>query len=264
MTTALADALDAYRSQLSPDQPAAGHRSPRRRAWLVVVLAAAVLAGGALTMLRPGGAPDPGPPAPVVGAPSPAPTTGSAPTAAPAPATGAALSVPPPAGWRLWTAPVLRTWLPSIPAAGPTDPDRVAGFTRTPPGALAAAASLHPLIYYTRDRAAWARLADERVVWADGQREALAAALDPVWDVVDPAGPAQMTPLGYRLIAYGPDRAQFRLWWAVEYPDARAATVGALVDVVWVDGDWSLFFDEPAMDLRGLQSQDSFLAWGPT
>jgi hypothetical protein len=36
-----------------------------------------------------------------------------------------------------------------------------------------------------------------------------------------------------------------------------------LVDVVWDAGDWQLVFDEPAMDLRGLQPQDSYLVWGP-
>ena len=72
-----------------------------------------------------------------------------------------------------------------------------------------------------------------------------------------------LTPVGYRVITYTADRAQFRLWWALDYPDGRQATVGALVDVVWDAGDWQLFFDEPAMDLRGLQAQDSYLIWGP-
>ena len=94
------------------------------------------------------------------------------------------------------------------------------------------------------------------------QREQLADALVPVWAAGVP-DPMQVTPLGYRVIVYDPDRARFRLWWDVDFPDGRSATVGALVDLVWADGDWQLSFDEPAMDMRGLQPTDTYLVWGP-
>ncbi len=253
MTGPLADALGAYRAQLSPE-PVAGHGRMRRwRAWLAAALAAAVLAGGAAAAMRPGG--------------SPAGTAGTATQAddlAPAASgsTTETLTAAPPTTWRQWSSPVLRTWLPSIAGAGPTDPDGLAGYAHTPAGALAAAASLHPVIYYLRDRAAWQRIADQRVVWVDGQRAELASALDPVWQVADPA-PADAVPVGFRQTSYSGDRAEFRLWWRFDLPDGTAPVAGALVEVVWVDGDWRLYFDEPAMDMRGLQARDSYLAWGP-
>ena len=109
---------------------------------------------------------------------------------------------------------------------------RPRGFAPTPQGALAAAATLHPLAYYQWPQAAWTEFADTRVQWAPGQREQLAEALVPVWAAGVP-DPMRVTPVGYRVIVYSPDRARFRLWWDVDFPDGRSATVGALVDVVW-------------------------------
>lgn len=252
MGTSLTDALADYRDQLRP-APAAHRRGPRWRLWLCLGLAAAVLAGGASATVRSGASPTPGA--------NPQPTATSAPTSAGG--TSATLSAAVPvADWRAWSSPVIRTWLPTVPGAGPDDPAHLAGFARTPDGALAAAVSLHPAIYYTRDRAAWQALADRRVVWAAGQREQLTQALDRVWQVAD-LQPVAMTPLGYRPIAYTAERARFRVWWRLDLPDGASPMVGALVDVVWHDGDWSLSFDEPAMDMRGLQPTDSYLSWGP-
>ena len=157
---------------------------------------------------------------------------GPATTPAPAAAGDArTLAVPPASGWVPWESPVVRTWLPRIPGAGPGEPP-ASGFARTPQGALAAAATLHPLAYYQWPQAAWTEFADTRVQWAPGQREQLAEALVPVWAAEVP-DPMRVTPVGYRVIVYDPDRARFRLWWDVDFPDGRSATVGALVDVVW-------------------------------
>jgi hypothetical protein len=128
---------------------------------------------------------------------------------------------------------------------------------------LAAAATLYPLAYYSHPESAWTPIADTRVVWAPGQRDELADALAPVWAASLPT-PVVVTPIGYRAISYSPDQAQVRLWWELTYPDGETVTIGSLVHVLWLDGDWSLYFDEPAMDSRGLQASDTFLIWGPT
>ncbi|MGB7979673.1 MAG: hypothetical protein WCF36_02645 [Candidatus Nanopelagicales bacterium] len=144
MNTDLTHALDAYRAQLDSTPEGA---TPRRwRFGVLMALAVAVLVGGALTTLRPGGPPTPEVASEVVGVAPPAPTT-TPPAPAPTIAGAATVASPPPAGWSPWSSPVLSTWLPEVPGAGPTDPDRVAGFARTEFGALAAAATLHPLIY---------------------------------------------------------------------------------------------------------------------
>jgi hypothetical protein len=262
MGISLADALADYRDQLTPAaQP--GTRPRRWRWWVPLVITVLVLGVGGALALQAGDSPTPGTAAPAAGSPDRAPTTGPAPTATPrdAPLGAQALATPPASGWVGWESPVVRTWLPRVPGAGPTDPPAT-GFAHTPDGALAAAATLYPLAYYCAPQAAWARIADTRVRWAPGQREQLAQALAPVWDA-QVTEALLLTPLGYRVITYHPDRAQFRLWWALDYPDGRAATVGALVDVVWDAGDWQLVFDEPAMDLRGLQPSDTYLVWGP-
>lgn len=257
MPTDLAGALAAYRDSLHPARPAT--RRTRRRWAALVVLGGAVLAGGAVAVVLPGDPPAPGAAPPLVAGAAPeAPATST--TAAVADPAGP-LGVPPAASWRAWSSPVVRTWLPTIPGAGPTDPGRLAGFTRSPAGALAAAVSLHPTIYYTRDRAAWTGLAEHRVVWAPGQRQALTRALEPVWDVADP-DPVGFEVAGYRLVSYTPDRAQLRAWWAWQFPDGARPILGALVTVVWRAGDWWLFFDEPGMDMRALQAADSYVPWG--
>ena len=255
MTTNLAEALATYRAQLRPGTPTRGRSRARR--WTIVALVTAVLAGGALAVLLPGDpTPPPGgaPTGPVTGT---APAPSSTPTGAADPAAGAAAPV---AAWRAWSSPVVSTWLPTIPGAGPADLTGVAGFTRTPGGALAAAANLHPLIYYTRDRGLWSGLADHRVVWADGQREQLTAALDAVWDT--PVEQATFELVGYRQVSFTPERAQVRLWWSWAIPGRDVSVVGALVTVLWTGGDWVLWFDEPGMDMRPAQASDSWLVWG--
>jgi hypothetical protein len=262
MGTPLADALANYRDQLAPaTEP--GARPRRWRWWLLLVLTVVVLGVGGGLALRAGDSPTPGAGPPVAGAADLAPNTGPTPSAAPsdAPVGAQTLATPPASGWVVWESPVVRTWLPRVPGAGPSDPPAT-GFAHTPQGALAAAATLYPLAYYSAPQAAWAQIADTRVQWATGQRELLAGALARVWDA-QVTEALVLSPVGYRVITYSADRAQFRLWWALDYPDGRQATVGALVDVVWDDRDWQLVFDEPAMDLRGLQPQDSYLIWGP-
>jgi len=262
MGTPLADALADYRDQLAP-ATATGAR-PRRWRWrLLLVLTVVVLGVGGVLALPAGDSPTPAAAPPVAGSADPAPNTGPTPSedTSDAPAGAQALATPPAAGWVVWESPVVRTWLPRVPGAGPKDPPAT-GFAHTPQGALAAAATLYPLAYYSAPRTAWAQIADTRVQWATGQREQLAEGLAPVWDA-QVTEALVLTPVGYRVITYNPDRAQFRLWWALDYLDGRQATVGALVDVVWDDRDWQLVFDEPAMDLRGLQPRDSYLLWGP-
>ena len=220
-----------------------------------------LVVGGALTLLRPADSTTPAAAAPVVGPADLGATTGATRlTPAGGPDKGG-LDVPPAADWEPWSTPIIRTWLPRIPDAGPVSPPG-SGFTRTPAGALAAAATLYPLVYYSWPKSAWTPIADTRVVWAPGQREALAEALVPVWAAELPT-PLVVTPVGYRAIRYSPDRAQVRLWWALTYPDGREVTIGSLVEVLWVQGDWQLFFDEPAMDSRGLEPRDTYLVWGP-
>lgn len=166
--------------------------------------------------------------------------------------------------WRRWSTPALVTWLPQVAGAGPrdADPGRLAGFARSPEGALAAAGSLLPAIYYTRDGVDWDWLASERVMWAQGARSALEASLQPVWQV---AAGVSLRPVGFRMVSYSPQRAQVRLWWRTDRPAGEALVVGAIATVRWVSGDWWLVFDEPAMDLRTLDpARDGYLAWGPS
>lgn len=261
MGTPLADALADYRTQLAPSTDPG--RRPRRwrRPVAGILVAAVLLAAGVLSLTRVGGSPSPGPADPVAGPPPPGPATGPTPPAPGEPAAESLVGVPPATGWAPWSTPVVRTWLPRVPGSGPGDPP-ARGFARTPTGALVAAATLHPLAYYAYPEAVWAQFADTRVRWAPGQREQLAAALAPVWTAAVPA-PMVLTPVGYRVIVYGADHARFRLWWSVDIPDRGTATVGALVDVAWVDDDWALVFDEPAMDLRPLRPADTYLIWGP-
>lgn len=256
MGSPLADALADYRDQLAAPG-AAGTRRRRWRWWVLLALAGLVLGGGAVALRRPGDSPPLA--AAVVGSADPGPATG--PTPPPAQGGVADLATPPAAGWEPMVTPIIRTWLPRVPGAGPADPPG-RGFARTPTGALAAAATLYPLVYYSYPEASWTPVADARVVWAPGQRQALEAGLAPVWAAQLPT-PLVLTPVGYRPIAYTADRARVRLWWELTYPDAGRVTIGSVVEVVWVDGDWSLVFDAPAMDSRGLQPADTYLAWGP-
>ncbi len=260
MPTELADALTAYRAALRPAGPTG--RRGNRRAMAGTALLLAVLAGGAAATVLPGTPPTPGrAPQLVAGAtPTPAPATST--PDAPSPHMATPLASVPPTTWRRWTSPALTTWVPAIPSAGPTDPDRLAGFTRTPEGALSAAASLHPAIYYARDEATWTQLADTRVAWADGQREQLAEALTEEWNA-NGTPTTTAAPVGYRLISYSPDRAEFRLWWRWQLPGDATPILGALVIVLWDGTDWRLWFDEPAMDMRELETRDSYLPWGP-
>lgn len=261
MGTPLVDALADYRDQLAP-AAADGARPRRWRWWLLLGMVGLILVGGAATLLRPGDSPTPSAASPVAGPADPDPATG--PTTSP-PAgdpTLAGLDVLPATQWEPWSTPIIGTWLPRIPGAGPVNPPG-SGFTRTPTGALAAAATLYPLAYYSHPESAWTPIADTRVVWAPGQRDELAAALAPVWAASLPT-PVVVTPIGYRAISYSPDQAQVRLWWELTYPDGEKVTIGSLVAVLWVDGDWSLYFDEPAMDSRGLEPSDTYLIWGPT
>ncbi len=257
MGNPLADALADYRTQLTTPSGADRSRPRRRwRWWLIVALTVVVLLAGAWLALRP--TPVAAPPA-TPGGPVVVPELAdpvSPPSPAPAPTGAAALAVAPAARWTTWQSALVRTWRPVVDGGGPSDPP-AAGFTHTPQGALVAAATLLSLAYYA-PRQEWTALADTRVVWAPGQREQLAAELAPVW--ADPPAASQLTPLGYRVVSYADDHAQFRLWWQLAVP---AATVGALVDVVWADSDWKLFFDESAMDLRGITGTDSYLPWGP-
>ena len=256
MGNPLADALAEYRDQLtSSTGPVADPARPARRWrwWLILVLTVVMLAAGAWLALRPG-TPAAAPAGPAT-APSPA---APPPTAATATPTGAAaLAVAPAAQWTAWQSALVRTWRPVIAGAGPSDPP-AAGFAHTAQGALAAAGTLLPMAYYATPRQQWTLLADTRVTWAPGQREQLAAELAPAWQ--DPPTTSQLTPLGYRVVSYAPEHARFRMWWQLDVP---SATVGALVEVVWQDGDWKLFFDEPAMDLRGITGTDTYLPWGP-
>lgn len=126
-----------------------------------------------------------------------------------------------------------------------------------------AATSLHPTIYYTRDRGHWRSLADERVLWADGQRQALLAALEPAWDLTDEV--TVLRPVGFRTVSFAPDRSRVRVWWNSHRPGADSVTVGAIVTVVWAAGDWWLSFDQPAMDMRVLDpARDGYVPWGPS
>jgi hypothetical protein len=258
MGSPLADALADYRDQLAPASAAAGRPRPWRW-WVLLALVGLVLGGGAVALLPPT-LPSPTVESAVTG-PADAEPVGTGQTP---PAGGGGvpdLATPPAAGWEPMVTPIIRTWLPRIPGAGPADPlDR--GFTRTPAGALAAAATLYPLAYYSYPEAAWTPVAEDRVVWAPGQRESLERGLAPVWAAQLPT-PLLLTPVGYRPISYTADRAQVRLWWQLDYPDARQVTIGAVVEVVWRDGDWSLYFDEPVMDSRGVEPTDSYLGWGP-
>ena len=187
MGTPLVDALADYRNQLAPTSEV-GARPRRWRWWVLLGLTVLVLViGGVLALVRPGQSPAPAV-APVAGPTDPGPAT-----APPVPAGDArTLAVPPGAGWVPWESPVVRTWLPRIPGAGPGDPP-ASGFARTPQGALAAAATLHPLAYYQWPQAAWTQFADTRVQWAPGAREQLADALVPVWAAEVP-DPMQVTP----------------------------------------------------------------------
>ncbi len=126
MATPLADALAAYRDQLGPRQPP---RDPTPAVgggwswcWSLTVL---VLGVGGVLALQAGELPLPRAPPPRWPGPlDPAPTTGSTPTATPATTVGApTLATPPASGWVVWESPVVRTWLPRIPAqARPTRP----------------------------------------------------------------------------------------------------------------------------------------------
>ncbi len=171
--------------------------------------------------------------------------------------------VGPMASWRSWSG-ALSTWLPAATEIGPADsnPDRLAGFAHTQAGALMAAANVYPAIYYTRDRAAWDSLANQRVVWADGARDTLADSLDRVWTVRD--RDAVLRPVGFRMLSYTGELSRIRMWWRLERLDSEPVTVGAIVTVRWVEGDWWLVFEEPAMDLRALDpARDGYVPWGP-
>lgn len=252
MSTDLQQRLDDYRG--GRPGPAVPARWPRRRVLLAAGLAAAVLAGGAVAALTAAGR-DPGAAAPS----RPEADGGAAPAAAPAdPGPGGGFA------WREWTSPgLVSLQLPSSPAAGPADPDAAAGFARTPDGALAAAATLHPLIYFTRDWDRWTALAEDRVVWADGQREQLQSALAEAWDIRGAVTPA--VPVGYLPIAYTGDRAVFRIWWQYDGRPTGIPTkvIGALVEVRWDGGDWKLRFDEPAADMRAARPGEQWTPFGP-
>ena len=186
-----------------------------------------------------------------------APSTGQSAAAAAAP-----LLEAPATRWRELAPSALGTWLPTSPASGPADAGRLAGFAHSPEGALLAAVNLYPAIYYSRDQQWWRWLADHRVVWADGARDALWDAMEPVWDL--PTDGTALRPVGFRMLSYTPELCRVRLWWSTESPGDAPVTVGAIAMVRWVDADWSLVFDEPAMDMRTLEpARDGFIAWGP-
>lgn len=266
MNAQVAQALAEYRSRLQPSEPA--KRPARWRWWLAAGLTGLVMVGGLWTLARTEG--HPGSTSSPASAddsrlvdmtesePSDQPTATSLPEAV-----GAPLVVAPQTDWREWSTTALTTWLPAS-QTGPRDPasDRLAGFTRSPEGALMAAATVFPAIYYTRDDGDWQSLADHRVQWADGTREALWAALEPVW--AQRIDGLVMRPVGFRMLSFTPDLSRVRLWWSTEYPGRETAVVGAIVTVRWDAGDWWLVFDEPASDMRPLSpARDSYLPWGP-
>jgi hypothetical protein len=165
--------------------------------------------------------------------------------------------------WRPWSTTAMRTWLPATDA-GPQQAqlDLLEGFARTPEGALAAAGNLCPAIYYTRDRADWDGLANRRVLWADGAREALWSALQPVWS--RDTSEVILRPVGFRMLSFTPDLARVRLWWRAEPPGEVPVVVGAIATVRWFDDDWWLVFDEATSDIRPIDpGRDSYLPWGP-
>lgn len=251
MPTDLAAALASYRASLHPG-PAPGARR-RIRPLLITALAGAVAVGGAVTMVLPGNPPTtPGrAPGLAAGATPPGPAASLTPTLPTSTATT----------WRAWSSPLISTLLPTTPTGGPTEPDALRGFAHTGEGALLAAASLHPAIYYTRDPRAWAELAAQAVLWAPGQKAPLERAVTS--GAATGEAPVPVVPVGYRVVAATGDRAQFRIWWQWRFPAGPAPTVGALVTVVWRSGDWWLSFDEPAMDMRELTAQDTYTAWSP-
>lgn len=252
----LAEMMAAYRAELAgADAPVRPRR--RWRAAVAGVLVVLVLVAGlVVTLTRPGGSPSPGSGTPVAGPADPGPAAAPTNTAPPE----GLLVEAPFAAWTPMNSPIVETWLPAG-AQGPTDPP-ARGFARTPAGALLAAASLYPLAYYSYPAAAWTPIADSRVLWAEGQRESLEKGLERAWAGQYPA-PLVITPVGYRPISYTEDRARLRLWWDLTYPDEVTVTIGAIVEVRWVDADWSLFFDEPGMDARPLEPTDTFTRWGP-
>lgn len=265
MNTPVADALAEYRAQLHPAQVTTPRR-PRWRWWLVTALTVLVLAGGTWAWLHTHGATPRTPASTHSGLVD---LTGGHPSAeateAPSAQTGSAPQPPlaaPAARWREFATSALVTWLPASASLGPQDADRMAGFAHSREGALFAAANVYPAIYYSRDRAEWRWLADHRVVWAPDARDALRAALDRVWSLSGDG--AVLRPVGFRMLSYTPDTSRIRLWWSAESPGDAPVTVGAIATLRWVDDDWSLVFDEPAMDIRTLEpARDSYLPWGP-
>ena len=174
-----------------------------------------ILVGGAATLLRPGDSPTPSAASPVAGPADPDPATG--PTTSP-PAgdpTLAGLDVLRATQWEPWSTPIIETWLPRIPGAGPVipgqrvhpHPDRGVGRGGDPV----------PVGVLLAPESAWTPIADTRVVCAPGQRDELADALAPVWAASLPT-PVVVTPVGYRAISYSPDQAQVRLWWELDLP----------------------------------------------
>jgi hypothetical protein len=165
--------------------------------------------------------------------------------------------------WRAWSTSAVRTWLP-VTQAGPRGPgpDQLDGFAHSPEGALAAAGNLCPAIYYTRDRADWDGLANQRVLWADGAREALWSALQPVWS--RDTSEVILRPVGFRMLSFTPDLARVRLWWRAEPPGEVPVVVGAIATVRWFDDDWWLVFDEATSDIRPIDpGRDGYVPWGP-
>lgn len=268
MNTSVSEALAEYRARLHPDEPKKAGAAPWRT-WLLVGMTALILLGGLLAWLRPADHAQPTAPAhpsgdshivDMTGAlPAPDPT----PTRAAAARTTAPLVVAPVTAWRPWSSTAVSTWLPTS-SVGPRDPrfGRLAGFARNPEGALLAAANVYPAIYYTRDLEDWRSLADRRVQWSDGAREALWAALDPVWPMV--TSEVALRPVGFRMLSFTPELSRVRLWWRAESPGKAPAVVGAIATVRWADGDWWLVFDEPASDTRTLDpARDGYVPWGP-
>ncbi|MGB7963993.1 MAG: hypothetical protein WCF12_13690 [Propionicimonas sp.] len=265
MNTQIAEALAEYRARLHPDEPP----RPKAKRWrwgLVTGLTVLLMLGGLWAWLRPDTGSTPTT-APQLADEHVVDLTGRLPAADPTPdpagvgATAAPLVVAPQTTWRPWETIALRTWLPAS-SAGPGQPDRLMGFTHTPEGAVVAAANVYPAIYYTRDRSAWRDLAERRVLWADGSREALWEALEPVWTLA--GGGLTLRPVGFRMLSYTPELSRVRLWWRTESPAAAPVIVGAIATVHWVDGDWWLVFDEPASDLRTIDpARDGYVPWGP-
>jgi hypothetical protein len=260
VNTPVAEALAEYRARLHSVETSR-RGGTRWRRWLVAGLTALVLLGGLWVWLRPDLVPTPTPATPLSDDSRVVDLTGGRLAADQSPV--APLVVAPPTSWQPWATTALRTWLPTSPA-GPLDPapGRLAGFTRTPEGALVAAANVYPAIYYTRDRAVWRHLADHRVVWADGARDALWDALQPVWSLA--GSDLALRPVGFRMLSYTPELSRVRLWWRTATPGGAPVIVGAIATVRWVDGDWWLVFDEPASDLRTLDpARDGYVPWGP-